>query len=69
MAGCGCPRSRRVVQIGTASWPLMKVAPILALAAEAMTLLMILETVNMGPLRVVSVQGGKRVFGDRSLQN
>ena len=46
----------------------MKVAPISALAAEAMTLLLILETVNMGPLIVVSIRGGKRGFGDRSLR-
>ena len=57
---CGWPSLRRVVRIWTASLPLMKVAPILALAAEAMTLIMILETVKMGPLRVVSVRGGKR---------
>ena len=68
VAGCGWPSSRRVVQIGTASWPLMKAAPILASAAESMTLLMILETVKMVPLRVVSVWGGKSGFGERSLR-
>ena len=52
-AGCGWSSSRRVVQIGTASWPLMKVVPVLYSAAEALTLLMILESVKMGPLRVM----------------
>ena len=69
VASCGCPSSQRVVHIGMASWPLMKVALILASAAEAMTLLMVLETLNMGPLRVVLVRGGKRGFGERSLIN
>ena len=65
MAGCGWPSSQRMVRTGTASWPLMKAAPILAMAGEAMTLLMILETAKMGPLRVVSVWGGKRGVGER----
>ena len=66
-AGCGWSSSRRVVQIGTASWPLMKLAPISASEAEAITLLMVFDTVKIVPLRVVSVQGGKRGFSNRSL--
>ena len=38
--------------------PLMSVAPISASAADAMTWLMILETVWMGPLSQVIVAGG-----------
>ena len=57
------------VWIGTASFPLMKVAPISASAAESMTFLILLETVNMGPLIVELVQDSKRGFGDRSLRN
>ena len=68
VACCGWPSLRRLVRIGTASWPLMKVTPISASAAEAMPLLKILGTVKMGPLRVVSVRGGKRGFMDRSLR-
>ena len=63
MAGCGWPSSRRVVRIGTVSGPLMKVSPILASAAEAMTFLMILETVKMGPLIVVSVRVARGDLG------
>ena len=62
MAGCGWPSSRKVVRIGTASWPLMKLAPILDSEAEAMTLLLILETMKMGLLRLMLVMGGKRGF-------
>ena len=68
MPGCGSQSSRIVVRIGTTSWSLMMVVPISALAAEAIKLLMILETVKMGPLRVVSVRGGKRGFRDLSLR-
>ena len=68
VAGCVWPILRRVVRIGKASWPLMKVAPILAWAAETMKFLMVLETLKMGPLRLVSVLGDKRGFGDRSLR-
>ena len=38
LGGWACRSSARVVQMGMASWPLRKVAPILASAAEAMTL-------------------------------
>ena len=48
LAGWGCPNSARVVRMGTASWPLRNVAPILASAEDNITLLMILETVCMG---------------------
>ena len=50
VGGWACPRSARVVQMGMASWPLIKVAPILDLAAEAMALERRLERVKMGPL-------------------
>ena len=50
-----------------ASWLLLKMSPILATKAEAMTLLMVLKTVKMRPLRVVLVWGGKRGFRDQSL--
>ena len=67
-AGCGLKILHRVVQIYKASWSLMKVALISALDSEAMILLMILEAVKMVTLRVVSVRGGKRGFGERSLR-
>ena len=44
--------------MGIYSCPLMNVAPISASAADAMTWLMILETVWMGPLSRVMVAGG-----------
>ena len=53
VAGCGWPSSVRVVRMGIASCPLMKVAPISASAADDMTLLMIFDTVWMGLLRGV----------------
>ena len=40
----------RVIRMGMDSWPLRKLSPILASAAEAMTLERILERVKMGPL-------------------
>ena len=43
--------------MGIYSYPLMNVAPISASAADAMTWLMIFETVWMGPLSWVMVAG------------
>ena len=53
-----CKISARVVRMGIASWPLRKVAPISASAAEAMTLEIILERVKMGSLMIDSPEGG-----------
>ena len=47
-----------MVQMGIDSCPLMNMATISASAADAMTWLMILETVWMGPLIQVMVAGG-----------
>ena len=48
---CGCPILCKQVLIGTNSWPLIYVTPISASAADPITLLIILYTVWMGPLR------------------
>ena len=50
--------------MGTASWPLRKVASILTYAADDITLLMILKRVWMGPLRVGLVLGAQVGSGE-----
>ena len=55
VVGYGWPSSVRVVRMGIASCPLMKLAPISAYAVDDMTLLIIFDTVCMGPLRGVLV--------------
>ena len=46
-----------VVNMGISFFPLMKVAPISASAADEMMLLIVFDTVWMGPLRGVFVLG------------
>ena len=58
VGGWVCLSSARVVRIRMASWPLMKLAPILASAAEAMILEIILEIVKRGLLIADSPDGG-----------
>ena len=58
VGGCGRSSFYKVAQMRINSCLLMKVAPISASAADAMTWLMILETVWMGPLSRVMVAGG-----------
>ena len=63
VAGWGCLSLARVVQMGTASWSLRNLALISASAADDITLLMILDTLWMGPLRVGLVLGAWVGYG------
>jgi hypothetical protein len=45
VGGCGWPNSRSVLIMGTASWPLIYPAPILASAADPTTMLLLLHIV------------------------
>ena len=66
--GWGCPSSESMLQMGTASWPLRKVDPILDSVADNITFLMILDTVWMGPLRVGLMLGARFGSGERLLR-
>ena len=55
---CGQPISKKVVQMGTAVWALMKMVPYSALAADAMILRMILHTTSKMPLAVGTKSSG-----------
>ena len=56
---CGWPISIRVVRMGTACWPLRKIAPVSASSADDMTVQMVWHLVRIGPFGVgVGRMGG-----------
>ena len=59
VGGCGWVISFRVVRMGTACWPLSKIAPVSASAADAMTVRMVWHLVRICPFEVgVGRMGG-----------
>ena len=52
LGGCGWPSSMRAVRMGQARWVAMKIPPVSASAADAMTFLMVLHITWRGALVV-----------------